>query len=546
MKSGFPVQLEVHSESGKWFFLRLMPYLNIEKKVDGIVVTLNDISQVKDTKHLKNTLRELAEARVQLSHAEQEKIDLVQEFTRQEKIYQKVRNEIPYVQLLVDHRGICSSMTKGKQAFIALKADSLGTKELHLTELLSGQLATPIQQSIPAVISSKKKQVMEIPVKEVDTQAQVRCTIIPEKGHDCLVLLQNISAEKIAQTKLNRLEELVRLVVQNIPDCSLLLYNSEKKVMMTGGQYFPKKVDSKSTNQVFQSSIRKQLGETFSLTLAGERSVREVRYKGEIFLYHFFPVSGENDIPYAGMIVIQKITDIKKVKRDLEARIADLEQFAYAVSHDLKTPLRSIVGFAQLLQNRYASQMDDRAKEFIEFIVNNTMRMNELIIDILNYSTLDRENEPVKEVETKLIVDQLTETIKHSMPDHHVQIEVGELPNITANPAHMQQLFQNLIENGLKFNDKDHKRIEISANRQDGFWIFSVRDNGIGIQASYHTRIFSIFQHLNDRKKYKGNGIGLALCKRITEKMNGDIWVESVPEEGSVFHIKVPIKPFKA
>ncbi|MEM7369134.1 MAG: chemotaxis protein CheB [Bacteroidota bacterium] len=543
LKSGEKNQKEILSESGKWFFLSLMPYMNIYKEVSGIVITLTDISQVKDSQHLKHTIEELAVARQQVSDVEKQLGAFTNSFREREEAFRQAQQEIPFVQILVDHRGNGKSLYAANQGFDLLKIHQIEQAELPLKEIIPDQLADHITELIPAVISSGEKQQMDLPITIGEAVFQVKCTLIPVKKHCCLILLEDISTKFLLQKKEDRLQELVRLISDKIPDSSLLLFDTGLKVIQNGGPYFSRQVTGRSLKQVFRSSIRKQLGEAFMLTLAGDQFVREVRHKSEIFLYHFFPVHGLEEVPYAGMIIIQKITNIKKVKRDLEARIVDLEQFAHAVSHDLKTPLRSIVGFAQLLKNRYAEQLDSKAQEFIDFIVNNTMRMNDLIVNVLKYSTLDRENAPVEVVNTKEMVDQLAETVKHAMPKQKVNIVVGELPEIMANPAHLLQLFQNLIENGLKFNEKKNKQIHIFHKQHDGHWIFAIKDNGIGIEAKYHTQIFSIFQHLNDREKYKGNGIGLALCKRVTEKMNGDIWVESTTGEGSTFYVKIPIRP---
>ena len=220
---------------------------------------------------------------------------------------------------------------------------------------------------------------------------------------------------------------------------------------------------------------------------------------------------------------------------------AELAQFAYVASHDLQEPLRMVASYLELLDRRYRDRLDDDAREFIGFAVDGATRMKQLINDLLGYSRAGNAPLKLETVDTEALVASVVETLSLQIEETHGQVAVGPLPTVKADPIQLARVFQNLVENALKYRSRAAPRVRISAETTpDGYWKFSVRDNGIGIDPRFSEKIFEIFKRLHGREKYAGTGIGLAVCKLVVERHGGRIWVEPHPQGGSVFHFTIP------
>ena len=219
---------------------------------------------------------------------------------------------------------------------------------------------------------------------------------------------------------------------------------------------------------------------------------------------------------------------------------AELEQFAHVASHDLQEPLRTVTNFVQLLARRHRGRLDEDADDFIRFIVDGTTRMAQLIEDLLDFSRAGRSDRPILPTDTR---DSLTKAVANldlSIRGSGAVIRHDDLPTVNGDPIQLTQLFQNLIGNAIKFRGSDPPEVHVSADRRGKDWVFSVRDNGIGVAPQYAERIFVIFQRLHGRNEYPGTGIGLAICQRIVARHGGRIWVESEPGRGSTFYFTLP------
>jgi signal transduction histidine kinase len=212
--------------------------------------------------------------------------------------------------------------------------------------------------------------------------------------------------------------------------------------------------------------------------------------------------------------------------RELQRSNQELEQFAYVASHDLQEPLRKVASFTQMLQRRYAGQLDERADRYIEFAVDGAKRMQVLINDLLDFSRVGRMGRPHEPVDCDELVDEARQRLAARIEETGGAVIVdGDLPTVIGDAGLLTAVFQNLIANGLKFRGEDPPRVEISAERRNGAWQFSVTDYGIGIDDEYAERIFVIFQRLHTRDSYEGTGIGLAMCRKIVEYHGGRIWL---------------------
>jgi light-regulated signal transduction histidine kinase (bacteriophytochrome) len=239
---------------------------------------------------------------------------------------------------------------------------------------------------------------------------------------------------------------------------------------------------------------------------------------------------------------VQKL-NLQLLKRadELTASNSELERFAYVASHDLQEPLRVITSFLQLLDKKYGHKLDDKAKEYIAYAVDGSIRMRQLIRDLLNYSRLDAGRNIRASVDLNVVLSEVISNLSASITDMQAVLTIHKLPVINANKAQMVQLFQNLISNSLKYRKAGlTPKIEVGFKKTENYLCISVADNGIGISPSYHKRIFEMFQRLHTRDEYSGTGIGLAICKKIIEHHQGFIEIKSEEGTGSEFIINLP------
>lgn len=199
-----------------------------------------------------------------------------------------------------------------------------------------------------------------------------------------------------------------------------------------------------------------------------------------------------------------------------------------------------ISSFSQLLQLQYSDKLDQQANEYINFAVDGSKRLYELLNGLLAYSRVQTKGRSFEEISMQTVIQKVKENLRLLIEETGAEISCDTLPEIKADENQMIQLMQNLIDNSIKFCSSKPV-INVSYKVKEGIYIFSVKDNGIGIEPQYFERIFRIFQRLHLRDEFKGTGIGLALCKRIVERHGGEIWVESVPDQGSVFSFSLPL-----
>jgi len=243
----------------------------------------------------------------------------------------------------------------------------------------------------------------------------------------------------------------------------------------------------------------------------------------------------------------EDITERKKTEKELnnlteelKRSNADLEQFAYSASHDLQEPLRVIEGFVKLLSKRYKGKLDAKGNEFIEFTIEGVQRMKMLIKDLLEYSQIGMKNKKFSLVDSSMPLALALANLQRSIEENKAVVTYDALPKVLADSSQLSRLFQNLIGNAIKFNGNELPKIHISAELKGEEWIFSVSDNGIGIDPKNFDRIFTVFQRLHAREEYEGTGIGLAICKKIVERHGGRIWVESEFGKGTTFYFTLP------
>lgn len=234
-------------------------------------------------------------------------------------------------------------------------------------------------------------------------------------------------------------------------------------------------------------------------------------------------------------------TELLTANQQLENYNTELEQFTHIASHDLREPSRLTANFVSLLKRRYSEELPKGAMEYIDYIDANARRMYILVSDLLEYLTSSKKTGDLEVLETEAIVREVLSTLSNKIEARKAHIEIKSLPNIKMNKFQLKQLFQNLIGNGIKYQAKGVlPQIVVDCKSDENQHVFSVKDNGIGIEKEFADKIFEIFKRLHGKGQYEGTGIGLAICKRIIEQYNGEIWVESEKGKGSTFYFSIP------
>ena len=237
----------------------------------------------------------------------------------------------------------------------------------------------------------------------------------------------------------------------------------------------------------------------------------------------------------------QRQYEMRSRQEELIRANSDLEQFAHSASHDLKEPIRSISVYTELIKKHYGQFLDHKGAEYLEFVRSGAARMETLLEDLLAYAQASSIPDEIPDaIDATDPLDAALENLAGSIRDSSARIETGEMPLVRIRPGHLQQLFQNLVGNAIKYRSSAPPHVRVAARSEDGRWVFSVEDNGIGIAEEYKETIFGIFKRLHTNQAYSGTGMGLAICQRVVERYRGRIWVESQPGQGSTFYFTIP------
>jgi PAS domain S-box-containing protein len=232
---------------------------------------------------------------------------------------------------------------------------------------------------------------------------------------------------------------------------------------------------------------------------------------------------------------------LRETAEELARSNNDLEHFAHVASHDLQEPLRQVQAFVQILQERHADKLDDKAAQYMRFVVDGAARMSSLVQGLLEYSRVGAKDALRRPIACGQALDAAVANLQAAVAESRAAITHDDLPTVLAEPTQLTQLFQNLIGNAVKFRrDGVAPEIHVAARRDGDRWCLWVKDNGIGIDPRFQEKVFLIFQRLHTREKYPGTGIGLAICKKIVEQHGGRIWIESKAGEGSTFYFTLP------
>lgn len=250
-----------------------------------------------------------------------------------------------------------------------------------------------------------------------------------------------------------------------------------------------------------------------------------------------------NDIT-ASKVAEEKLTwlykNLEMRAYELATTHADLEKFVYAATHDLQEPLRLIGSFVQLLKKKYEKQLDEQATAYINYAVEGANRMKKLILDLLEYSKFSSHRETHSVTDMNKVLEQVSVSLSKRLEEAKASLVIHPLPVVVVDQKMITQLFENLLDNALKYRGDNAPVIQINCTEDKDQFVFSVCDNGIGIDAGYSAKIFNLFQRLHQSGTYEGTGVGLAICQKIVRLHHGSIWVDSVPGKGSTFYFSIP------
>ncbi|ATB40243.1 PAS domain-containing sensor histidine kinase [Cystobacter fuscus] len=267
------------------------------------------------------------------------------------------------------------------------------------------------------------------------------------------------------------------------------------------------------------------------------------RFAGESFLGFIGACADVQRLKEAEGLVQERSNRLAELNAELARSNADLEQFAYVTSHDLREPIRMVASYGELLERRYGDRLDERGHKYLGYIIEGALRLRDLVDDLLAYSRAGRGDQQPVESSVEQVLQRVQVTLHQAIEESEAQLLHGALPTVESLPSQLEVLLQNLIENAIKFRSAAPPRITVLARECPDGWEFEVQDNGIGIEPQYLERIFGLFQRLHSREQYPGTGMGLAICKRIVERHGGRIWATSVPGQGTSIHFTLRQKP---
>jgi len=374
----------------------------------------------------------------------------------------------------------------------------------------------------------------------------------------CRTIVSDISERKRMEQALAEREQYFRLLTEKSTDVITIL-DAEGKIryVSPSGEtvigYDPHDLAGRSAFELIHPDDRDRALNAFQEALRSpDKSYTvECRVRHKDGSWRYFETIGRNLLhePIISGILVnsrditdRKTAEIKLANMSDELKLynAELEKFASAVSHDLREPLRTIGFFLNLLEKRYKGKFDSKADEFIYFTLDSVKRMDLLIKELVDFSHLQTQKRVLKPVDLTVALEKSIMDLHSAIDESGAQITYDPLPTVEADELQITRLFQNLLSNSIKFRSEEKPKIHVSAERKDDEWVFSVRDNGIGLDPKFSDRIFVVFQRLHTMLEYDGTGMGLAMCKKIVALHKGRIWVESEPGKGATFFFSIP------
>ncbi len=365
---------------------------------------------------------------------------------------------------------------------------------------------------------------------------------VRERTNDLEVLNQDLQIS----------EQLYRHIARNIPRSAIFIFDKNMHYVLAEGDLIgtislPREsIEGQSIYELFTDEQAGDVENVYKWALDGKSGSYDYELDSRIYQINYLPVKNDSAEIIYGMLMVVDITDMKKIQLELQKQASELkrsneelERFAYVASHDLQGPLRTISSYLQLLESRYSSALSDDAKEFINYSVNGAKRLQRLIQDLLNYSRINSRPKPYSDVNLADLLKVVVGNIQTNIDASGAVVKIDAMPTVIGDSSQLMQLFQNLMDNGIKFHRERKPELQVSAIDRETHWEFTIADNGIGIAPEFKEKIFHIFQRLHADTDFPGTGIGLAICKKIVHLHGGDIWFESEIDKGTTFYFTI-------
>lgn len=372
------------------------------------------------------------------------------------------------------------------------------------------------------------------------------------------VWIRDVTRRKAIEDKLTSSESRYRQLVELSPDAivvhsggKIIFLNPTAAKMVGAGS--PEEMLGKPIWNFVHPKDQRVAAERIKTIIEKKKAVPFIeetffRLDGTSFVAEVASTVFIQDGKLAVQTCIRDLTERRKAEEKLRHAMERLEQsnkelelFTSALSHDLREPLRAIMSFTGLLEKSHGGKRDSRSREFSEIITRAAARMNDMINDLVEYTRLGTRGKAFEPCDGKAALEQALSNLKIAIEESGAEVTYDPLPTVTGDISQLSRLFQNLISNAIKFRREEPARIRISAQRKETDWVFSVRDNGIGIPREHFDKLFLVFSRLHSRSEYEGTGIGLAICKKIVERHGGHIWVDSEQGKGSTFYFSLPV-----
>ncbi|HTB06300.1 MAG TPA: PAS domain S-box protein [Bacteroidia bacterium] len=482
--------------------------------------------------------------------------------TAEEQFRLMVKNAKDYAMLMLDTEGNIQTWNEGAERIKGYKAEEVIGKPISIFYTEEDNKKGIPAHNLKVAREKGDSEVEGLRVRKDGSTywADTMYTSLYDddgKLNGFFKVTRNITPRKKAEGDLKELNNFLDSVLENIPNMvfvkdakdlkfvrfnrageKLLGYSKQDLLGKNDYDFFPKE-----QADFFVDNDKAVLGQQDIVDIPEEPIDTK---RGTRWLHtRKIPIMGPKGNPEYLLGISEDITEIRNAQLELEKKTkelersnTELEQFAYVASHDLQEPLRTVSSYVQLLASRYHGKLDKDADEFIDFAVDGSKRMRLLIQSLLEYSRVNRVK-PFEWVDVNNVLDEVMLDMQDQIKESGAKIIHNGLPKIHGDVVLIGQLFQNLIGNAIKFRGDEIPEIHISAKKQNDKYLFSVKDNGIGMLQEYGEKIFVIFQRLNNRNKYPGTGIGLSICKKIVERHGGKIWVESEPGKGSNFFFTI-------
>lgn len=585
-------ELEVVNKNGEplWFRISGRPFFDGEGIFVGVIAFMTNItkqrnaeSELRKSKEEFESLvnlrtRELTTANSKLTSEIKERKLAQIALKNSEKQFREIFNNSPDAIFLEDLNGnildvndeACKMYGKKREDFVGKNIATLTpTTQIEAMETRQPLLAKGEMNVFESLALTSSGEVLPIEVKVSKFTYNAKPALLLNVRdissriksqhllHKLNVELENKVQERTkdlesANKTLRISENLYRQIARNIPRSAIFVFDKNLRYLLAEGNLIGfislnrELIEGKSIYELFTDDQLKEVEHIYKWAIDGISGSYELEQDQLVYQINYLPIrNNEGDIIY-GMLMVMDITDLKKIQLKLEEQTTELkrsneelERFAYIASHDLQGPLRTISSYLQLLESRYGDRLQGDGKEFIDFSVAGAKRMQRLIQDLLNYSRINTRPKPFTNVNLNDVTQIVLKNIESHITSKNVELQIGNLPTVFGDSNQLMQLFQNLIDNAIKFVKDRNPKVIVNVEDHQKEWLFVIRDNGIGIEQEFKEKIFHIFQRLHSEADFPGTGIGLAICKKIVHLHGGEIWFESEPGYGTAFFFTI-------